>query len=167
MLQTENTILIRRRIEDVYQFVATDFFENYPKWSPEVRELEQLSTGHMRVGVIGRQVRSDGGYCTEARFQVTHMTPLLELRFASRTKPHFNVRYRFEAVASDTRLTFNFNLELPFLMRPLHHRVGEALKRGGGRVMNNLKVLLETAPALQADEPDEFPGRAAQRPESG
>jgi len=167
MLQTENSILIRRRIEDVYQFVATDFFENYRRWSPEVCELEKLSSGHMRVGVIGRQVRSDGGYRTEARFQVTHFTPLVELRFASRTKPRFEVRYRFETVASDTRLTFNFNLELPFLIRPLRHRVGEAVKRGGSRVLHNLKILLETAPALDGDELSDVPRQAARRPEFG
>jgi len=165
--QTENSILVRRRIEDVYRFVATDFFENYPKWSPEVCELEKLSSGQMRVGVIGRQVRSDGGYRTEARFQVTHFTPLVELRFASRTKPRFEVRYRFETVASDTRLTFNFNLELPFLIRPLRHRVGEAVKRGGSRVLHNLKILLETAPALDGDELSDVPRQAARRPEFG
>ena len=167
MQQTENSILVRRRIEDVYRFVATDFFENYPKWSPEVCELEKLSSGQMRVGVIGRQVRSDGGYRTEARFQVTHFTPLVELRFASRTKPRFEVRYRFETVASDTRLTFNFNLELPFLIRPLRHRVGEAVKRGGSRVLHNLKILLETAPALDGDELSDVPRQAARRPEFG
>jgi hypothetical protein len=170
MLQTENSILIRRRIEDVYQFVATDFFENYPRWSPQVRELEKLSSGPMRVGVVGRQVRSDGGYRSEARFQVTHFTPLLELRFASTTKPHFHVHYRFEPVASDTRLTFNFNLELPFLIQPLHHRVAEVVKRGGSRVLVNLKTLLETAPALDGDELGGVPrqaGRTAHKTGSG
>lgn len=167
MLQTENSILIRRRIEDVYRFVATDFFENYPKWSPEVCELEKLSNGQMRVGVLGRQVRSDGGYRTEARFQVTHFTPLVELRFASRTTPRFDVRYRFDREVSDTRLTFNFNLELPFLIRPLRHRVGEVVTRGGSRVLHNLKILLETAPALGGDRLADVPGKAARRPESG
>jgi len=170
MLQTENSILIRRRVEDVYQFVAIDFFDNYPRWSPQVRELEKLSRGPMRVGVIGRQVRTDGGYRSEARFQVTHFTPLLELRFASMTKPRFEVRYRFARVASGTRLTFNFNLELPFLIRPLRHRVGEVVKGGGSRVLHNLKTLLETAPALDGDESGDAPrqaGRAAQGTESG
>ena len=170
MLQTENSILIRRRIEDVYQFVATDFFETYPRWSPQVSELEKLSSGPMRVGVVGRQVRSDGGYRSEARFQVTHFTPLLELRFASMTKPGFEVHYRFEPVACDTRLTFNFNLELPFLIRPLRHRVGEVVKRGGSCVLHNLKILLETAPALDGDELSDVPrqvGRAVHRTESG
>jgi len=167
MLQTENSILIRRRIEDVHQFVATDFFENHPTWSPEVCELEKLSSGEMRVGVIGRQVRADGGVRTEARFQVTRFTPLLELRFASRTKPRFEVCYRFETVASNTRLTFNFNLELPFLIRPLRHRVGEAVKRGGSRVLHNVKILLGTAPALRGDELSDVPRHATQRPESG
>jgi hypothetical protein len=170
MLQTENSILIRRRVEDVYRFVATDFFENYPRWSAEVCELEKLSCGPMRVGVVGRQVRSDGGYRSEARFQVTHYTPLLELRFASMTKPHFEVHYRFEPVACDTRLTFIFNLELPFLIHPLRHRVAEFVKRGGSRVLVNLKILLETAPALDGDELDGVPrqaGRTAHKTGSG
>lgn len=167
MLQTENSILVRRRIEDVYRFVATDFFENYPKWSPEICELEKLSSGQMRVGVLGRQVRSDGGYRTEARFQVTHFTPLVELRFASLTKPRFDVRYRFDREVSDTRLTFNFSLELPFLIRPLRHRVGEVVKRGGSRVLHNLKILLEAAPVLDGDQLGDVPRKAARRPESG
>lgn len=152
MLDTENTILIRRRVEDVYRYVATDFFDNYPKWSPEVSELEKLSTGSMRAGVTGRQVRLDGGYRSEALFQVTHYTPCKELRFASLTKPYFEVCYLFESVAADTRLTFSFKLELPMLLRPLRSRIGATVERGGGRVVKNLKGLLEKVDGVGSAE---------------
>jgi hypothetical protein len=73
-------------------------------------------------------------------------------------------------VACDTRLTFNFNLELPFLIHPLRHRVAEFVKRGGSGVLHNLKILLETASALEGDELDGVrrqPGRTVHRTESG
>jgi len=31
MLCSRNSILISRKIDDVYQFIALDFFDNYPK----------------------------------------------------------------------------------------------------------------------------------------
>ena len=152
MLQTENSVLIRRPVEDVYQFVAVDFFDNYPKWSPEVRELEKLSTGGMQIGTTGRQVRCDYGYSSEARFRVTHCDPSTELRFASLTSPYFEVSYLFAAVKQHTRLTFRFSLELPLLMRPMQGRIGAAVERGGERNVQNLKKLLETVSPAQDEK---------------
>jgi hypothetical protein len=144
MLCSHNTVLINRRIEDVYQFIAVDFFENYQKWSPEVCELEQLSSGEMRVGVTGRQVRYDRGYRSEAYFRVTEMMPLRELRFTSLSKPEFDVCYLFEPAAAATRLTFNFQLSPPLLMLPLHGLIEDVIEQGGRRVITNLQTLLET-----------------------
>ena len=68
MLRTQHSILIIREIQDVYQFVVVEFFHNYPKWSPQVSELEKITAGHMRIGVTGRQVRYDSGHRSEALF---------------------------------------------------------------------------------------------------
>ena len=143
MLCSHNSILINRKIHGVYQFVALDFFDNYPKWSPEVSELEKLTSGDMRVGMTGRQVRYDSGYRSEAHFRVTHLDPLRELRFVSTSKPYFDVRYLFRPAASGTRLTFDFRLELPLFMLPLRSRIGGSVKRGGERIVCNLKNILE------------------------
>lgn len=159
MLRTHNSIVIHRGIQDVYRFVAVDFFDNYRKWSSEVRELKKLTSGQMRVGVTGRQVRYDGGYRSEAVFEVTRLVPLLELGFISLSKPEFEVLYRFEQVASNTRLTFNFQLHLPFFMQPLHRRIGSTIEQGGRRVVLNLKKLLETRAVTRIRETD---GAAAQ-----
>lgn len=145
MLCSHNCVLINRRIEDVYQFIALDFFDNYQKWSPEVCELEKLTTGEMRVGVTGRQVRYDQGYRSEAFFRVTQLTPLRELRFASLSKPDFGVCYQFEPVDAATRLTFDFQLKPPLLMLPLRSRIHDIVEQGGSRVVTNLQALLETA----------------------
>lgn len=144
MLYSRNSVLINSCIEDVYQFIAVDFFDNYQKWSPEVCELEKLTSGEMRVGVTGRQVRYDLGYRSEAYFRVTQFKPLRELRFTSLSKPEFGVHYLFEPVHAATRLTFNFQLRPPLLMLPLQRRIHDIIEQGGTHVVTNLKTLLET-----------------------
>jgi hypothetical protein len=142
-LHSHHSTVIHRSVEDVYQFVAVDFFRNYQKWSPEVRELEPITAGAMRVGVTGRQVRYDRGYRSESTFRVTRMTPLRELRFESLTKPEFDVCYRFEPAAMDTRISFEFQLRLPLFMLPLRERVADIVEHDGGRIVSNIRTLLQ------------------------
>ena len=142
LLRSQNSVVINRKVEDVYRFVAVDFFQNYRKWCPEVSELEQITKGAMRVGVTGRQVRYDMGYRSEATFRVTHLRPMRELRFASLSKPEFGVCYRFEPLMNRTRLSFDFHLSLPLFMLPLQRRVEDAVNKGGSRVVINLQTLL-------------------------
>ena len=143
LIQSHHRTVIHRSIEDVYQFVAINFFRNYRRWSPEVSELEQITPGAMRVGVTGRQVRHDQGYRSEATFRVTRMTPLQELRFASLTKPEFDVCYRFEPVSNDTRIHFDFLLRLPLVMLPLRERIAAIVDQSGSRVVGNIQALLD------------------------
>ena len=159
LLRSCNSILTNRMVEDVYQFVAVDFFQNNFKWSPEVSELEQIIRGAMPVGVTGKQVRYDLDYRSEATFRVTRMMPLRELRFASLSIPEFDVCYRFEPVTDATRLSFDFQLRLPLLMLPLQSRAHDILKQGGRGVVNHLQALLE------ADD-DALPADAVHEPAS-
>jgi hypothetical protein len=145
LILTRHSTLIHRGVEDVYRFIAVDFFLNYRKWSPEVSELKQIAAGAMRVGVTGSQVRYDHGFRSEATFRVTRMTPMQELRFASLTGPEFDVGYRFEPVAADTRVTFDFRLRLPLYALPLRKRVENAVEQGGRHVVSNLRALLDSA----------------------
>ena len=143
LLHSHHSTVVHRSIEDVYQFVAVDFFRNYRKWSPEVSELEQITSGAMRVGVTGRQVRFDQGYRSEATFRVTRMTPGRELRFASLTMPEFDVCYRFEPLSGCTRISFDFRLRLQLVMLPLRERVAGIVEQGGSRVVGSLRALLD------------------------
>ena len=52
-------VVIRTTPEAVFEFIGVGFFSNYPRWSPEVVELEQLSDGEIGVGTLARQVRID------------------------------------------------------------------------------------------------------------
>jgi len=65
-----SSVIIGKRAEEVFRFIGEDFFENYPKWSPEVKNLNALSDGPVRVGTLARQVRVDFGYRSESDFRV-------------------------------------------------------------------------------------------------
>jgi hypothetical protein len=146
MIRTRTSVVINRPIETVYRFVSEDFFENYRKWSPEVVQLEQTSIGPVRTGTTGRQVRRDRGFRSEAVFRVTECVPLRSIGFVSLTKPHFSVRYSFEAASRATRLTFSFELKPELFMRPFQGALNGAIESEGRRVVNNIKSLLEDAP---------------------
>jgi hypothetical protein len=148
MITTRASVLIERPIEAVYRFVSLDFFENYPKWSPEVVQLEQTSEGPIEVGTTGWQVRRDRGIRNEARFRVNECLPLRTIEFVSITRPDFSVRYSFETVDRGTRLTFSFELKPELYMRPAQRALKVAFDVESRRVVDNIKTLLETSPPL-------------------
>ncbi len=43
---------------ELFRFLGDGLFDNYPKWSPEVKELEQLTPGPVRLGTEGRQAQT-------------------------------------------------------------------------------------------------------------
>ncbi len=82
MVKARAEILIQRPLELVYGFVTRDVFANDPRWSPEVRRLDVLTPGPVRVGSRARQVRVDQGRQSESTFQVTTLEEPLQLDFA-------------------------------------------------------------------------------------
>ena len=56
---TVDTIVDRPPTE-VFRFVATDHFENHPRWDPDVIEMHQTSPGPVRVGTTASVVRRQG-----------------------------------------------------------------------------------------------------------
>jgi hypothetical protein len=143
MIRVEASVLIERPVEDVFRFVAVDFFDNYRKWSPEVAKLEKTSLGPIGIGTTGRQVRYDAGRRSDTRFRVNRYVAQRRLSFVSLGKPHYRVDYRFEPAADGTRLTFAFEVVPALHMLPFRGLIGETLERGGQRVVASLKVLLE------------------------
>jgi uncharacterized protein YndB with AHSA1/START domain len=67
--------VIGRPPRDVFDFVATDHFDNHPKWDPEVVEMTQTSPGPVRVGATGRVVRRQGRRTAEGTVTVTKWEP--------------------------------------------------------------------------------------------
>lgn len=130
---------------EIFKFIGDDFFQNYPKWSPEVKELKQITPGAVKIGTIARQVRIDVGRRSEANFKITIYERNRRLGFAGVSDP-FRCIYDLEEINSgkSTRLTFTFELlELLMIMRPMEALVRSTIKDGADRTVKNIKRLIE------------------------
>lgn len=138
-------IIIECSVEELFQYLADGLFENYPKWSPEVKELEQITPGPVKVGTEGRQVRIDHGRRTESRFKISAYEPGVRLTFIGVSDP-FRCTYELRNLDSEnsTKLTFSFELlEIQAIMRPFEGLVRSAIKDGAERTVQNIKRLVE------------------------
>lgn len=140
-----NTI-IQKPLDEVFHFIGDDFFENYPRWSPEVLELRALSDGPMNVGTLARQVRVDHGHRSESTFKVTDFQLNRRISFSGVSNA-YRCTYDLEpteAPAPATRVAFTFELpELELFMRPFEKLIRIAVQDGAERTVKNLKGLIE------------------------
>jgi hypothetical protein len=149
-------IVVGKPVEAVFAFMADGFFENYPRWSPEVVDLKRLSEGPLRVGTIARQVRVDQGHRSESTFRISDCQFCKRLRFTGISNP-FKCTYEFERTGDNgaTRVTFIFELiELELYIRPFEKLVRVSVQDGAQRTVKNIKRLIEaTDNFLTAVEP--------------
>lgn len=129
-----------------FQYLGEDLFLNYPKWSSEVKELEQITPGPVQLGTIGRQVRVDQGRRSESRFKISIYEPGERITFVGISDP-YRCSYELQDInpKESTKLTFTFELlELLAVMRPLEGLVRVAIKEGAEKTVQNIKHLVET-----------------------
>lgn len=132
---------------EIFKFIGDDFFQNYPKWSPEVKELKQITSGPLKLGSIAQQTRIDFGRCIENSFKVFSYERSRRLGFTGLTDP-FRCIYDLESMSSGefTKLTFTFELiELLPVMRSFETLVRSSIKNGSERTVQNIKHLIEKA----------------------
>ncbi len=138
-------IVIRSTPGTIFDFIGVNLFSNYPRWSPEVVELEQLSDGEIAVGTMARQVRIDQGRRLESKFQVTKFEVGKCLVFDGVPDP-FRCTFEIRAIDPNvkTNLTFTFEgLELRPHMRPFEKLIRRVVQDGAVRTTRNIKHLIE------------------------
>ncbi|MGG7055696.1 SRPBCC family protein [Nitrosomonas sp. ANs5] len=144
-------IIVKRSASELFHYIGDGLFENYPKWSPEVKELEQLTPGPVGLGTEGRQVRVDQGRRSESRFKIFAYEANTRVTLVGISDP-FRCMYDLEDINSgeSTKLTFTFELlELLMVMRPLEGLVRIAIKEGAERTVQNIKRLVEANASLR------------------
>ncbi|MCW5599470.1 MAG: SRPBCC family protein [Nitrosomonas sp.] len=136
--------VIRRSDEYVFNFIGIDLLVNYPRWSPEVRELEKLTEGPLGLGTLCRQVRVDQGNRSESTFKVVIFEPYAQIRFDGVSNP-FRCDYLLEPNdATSTQVTFTFELlSLELHMRPFEKLIRIAVQDGAERTVRNIKRLID------------------------
>ncbi len=139
------SIVIDRPADEVFHFIGDNFFVNYPRWSPEVKELKQISPGDVKLGTRARQVRVDQGHRTESIFAVTVFVPGRRICFEGISNP-YRCDYELKADGGDqtTRVIFTFELpKLEVFMRPFEKLIRVVVQDGAERTVRNLKNLIE------------------------
>ncbi len=148
--------VVRCPIGSVFDFVGHGFFQNYPKWSPQVIELEPLLDEPVCAGVKARQITLDRGIRAESTFEITTFNPPRLLGLKGLSEP-FKSFYEFEEKTGvTTQLGFRFELEKRDLfMRPFESLIRASLQEGAQRTVENLKQLLENQYA-SASNPEQL-----------
>jgi hypothetical protein len=140
------SIVINKPVDTVFNFIAVDFFENYPRWSPEVQELELLSTPPLQLNSLVRQVRIDNGQRSESTFKITTYRTGQKLVFEGVSNA-YRCSYDFASTnpSTNTQITFAFELlKLELFMLPFEKLISIAVQDGAKRTVRNLKNLLES-----------------------
>jgi len=145
MISARSQINIGQPVSKVYAFVVTDFFKNYPRWSPEVIELEAIGAKNIALGSRGRQIRVDQGRRSETRFQVTELVDNKRAVFDGDLQAKFAIRYDFQSISDhECLLVFEFELKkLDFFMMPFQKLIKLAIQDGAERTIRNIKRLVE------------------------
>lgn len=132
-----------------FDFVATRYFDNYPRWCPQVIELAPLGSERIGVGAKGRQVTLENGVETPSTFHVSIYEPTQRFEILGISDP-FRIEYAFEPEAeAATRVAFTLELlEVDLAMRPFRKLITRALTEGAEKTVENIKSLLDADQAL-------------------
>ncbi len=140
----EASVNIEQSIENVFCFIGERFYDNYPKWAPEVVELEPLDGEQPFIGAKTKQVREDQGSLVESVFEITDYQPVEKLRFKGLNEPYVH-SYLLEGdkEKQSTRLTFRFELsEIEVFMRPFQKLIRASIEEGAENTVENIKSLM-------------------------
>ncbi len=136
--------IVKSPSNQLFNFIGTDLMVNYPRWSPEVKELEKLTDGPVKLGTICRQVRIDQGNRTESTFKIKAFDEGSRVCFEGVSNP-YRCDYLIESInPMDSRITFIFELlSLDLHIRPFEKLVRIAVQDGAERTVHNIKKLIE------------------------
>jgi hypothetical protein len=139
--------VIERPPTEVFRFVATDHFQNHPKWDPAVVSITKTSPGPMGAGTTGRLVRTDRGRRIEGNLVVTEYEPVSASTVESRFGP-FTLRARttFAPVAAgSTRLELVIDTQVRGVVKLLLPLMKGTFRTTMARSLRIIKEHLEAA----------------------
>lgn len=136
--------LIQGSSKRLFDFIGTDLLVNYPRWSPEVKELEKLTDGPIKEGTLCRQVRIDQGNRSESTFKVIVFDSGARICIKGVSNP-YRCDYVIEPVSeTNSRITFVFELlDLEIHIKPFEKLVRIAIQGGTEVTVKNIKKLIE------------------------
>lgn len=61
--------------EEAFRHIAMEFFDNHPRWDPDLVEVTKTTPGPIGVGTTGREVRDFNGRRFVSAFRVSRFEP--------------------------------------------------------------------------------------------
>ena len=145
MAHAEQTILINRPLNVVFQFVADG--EKNPLWRPAVLDIERKPGKADGVGTVYKQgLKGPGGRRFEGDYEIVEFKPDELIKFqviAGPARP--TGTYRFEKVDDNTRVTFTLDYKPKGLGRLMEPMINKTMKSEVA-TLTNLKAYLEGQP---------------------
>jgi hypothetical protein len=141
--------VIDRPPAEVFRFMATDHFQNHPKWDPAVTSITQSSPGPMGVGTTARLVRTDRGPRVEGSMEITEYQPVSSFTEVSRFGPFtLQARATFEPVApASTRLQLVIDTHARGAIRLLLPIMKGTFRKTMARSLRTIKEQVEATPS--------------------
>ena len=153
MATFQNTVTIRRAVEDVFTFLAD--FENIPKWNYAIVETKKTSPGAVGVGTTYRQIRSIPDRREEG-FEVTAFESASRLEVHGDIGPFIaTISYLLTPIGDGTRLNNAVDLKpSSAVLRLFAPLAVSRVKASVAANLEKLKQVLETRddPAMTSDE---------------
>jgi carbon monoxide dehydrogenase subunit G len=140
--------VIERPPAEVFRFVATEHFQNHPKWDPAITSITQTSPGPMGVGTTARLVRTDRGRRVEGTMEVTEHEPDRSFTEVSRFGP-FTLHARATlapAAAASTRLELVIDTRARGAIRLLLPLMRGTFRKTMARSLRSIKEQVEGPP---------------------
>jgi Polyketide cyclase / dehydrase and lipid transport len=143
MATFQNTVTIRRAIEDVFGFLAD--FENIPRWNCAILQTTKTSPGPVGVGTRYSQVRSLPSRREEG-FEVTVFEPTSRLEVHGEVGPFTaTISYLLAPLRDGTCLTNTVELQpASGALRLLAPLAASRVKTAVAANLDTLRQLLET-----------------------
>ncbi len=140
----EASVELDKTPEEVFSFIADNFFDNYPKWASDVVQLEPLDSKQVFVGNKGKQFREDNGSIVESIFEITEYQPHIKFIFQGINSPYKHIySINYDPDNKRSQLTFRFELlDLDVFMRPFQKLIRIAIEDGAESSVENIKQLL-------------------------
>jgi carbon monoxide dehydrogenase subunit G len=144
--------VIERPPAEVFRFVATDHFQNHPKWDPAVTSITKTSPGPMGAGTTARLVRTDRGRRVEGTMEVTEYEPVSRFTEVSRFGPFtLHARATLAPVApASTRLELVIDTQARGAIQLLLPLMRGTFRKTMARSLRTIKEQVEATPSPTA-----------------
>ncbi len=143
MIKIEQSVIIHRPVEEVWQFMSN--VENVTKWDRGVLQARQTSEGPLGVGSTLQTVRQFFARRRTGSYLVTEYEPNRKITLKATLGPMTGqVRYSVEPAGAGTRLACSAELgEIVGLYKLLAPILVRMLKRDGEADLANVKRIME------------------------